>query len=259
MFSIEPTPILSLVSDASRKLAEYFQNVTAENKADGSIVTQADRAAEAILVQGLSALFPDHTVISEEGNNHHSSKTTMTWYVDPLDGTSSFVEGLAHWGISLALYDGSEFCFGLTHFPRLNETYILERGQPLLRNQLVLPPIPVKPLSSNSVLLVPSTLHKYAHLNWPGKIRSLGSISSHLSLVASGSAVATVIPTGWQMWDIGAALPFARNQGLIARCINGDLFVPTKHPNSSFVVGNNCVMDWLQKPESVRFISTPPL
>jgi fructose-1,6-bisphosphatase/inositol monophosphatase family enzyme len=245
-------PILKIVKTAGKTLLEYFNNVTAEQKADGSLVTIADVVVEDILVNGLKQIFPKFSIISEEGATYSSNESKYTWFIDPLDGTSAFIEGLSYWGISLSLSDGSDFVFGLTHFPRVNETYFSHKDSYLTKNNEKIV-YSKQDIDRNSVLYVPSTIHKYAKINWPGKLRSLGSISGHLSLLAGGSAYGVIVPRGWKLWDIGAGLVFTRNVGLISCIHSGQPFDPFSHKESSFIVGNKYVMDWLNSHESIQF------
>ena len=170
-----------------------------------------------------------------------------------MDGTSSFIEGLAYWGVNLALHDGDDFIYGISHFPRLRETYTCQKGGALFRNNL-----PVEPehseVDNNSVLYVPSTIHKYAHIHWPGKIRNLGSISSHIALVSSGADAAAEIPRGWKPWDIGAGMVFLNSVGILANTVKGMSFHPKEHRHLSFLIGNKHVIKWFNRKASVQFI-----
>src|SRR5690242_4899180 len=93
--SFRPT-LERLLRSAGEVALGHFRTVRPEDKADGSEVTRADREVEDLLVEGLSSAFPGDAIESEEGS--HVSGGEATWYVDPIDGTSSFLEGLAHWG-----------------------------------------------------------------------------------------------------------------------------------------------------------------
>ena len=154
-------------------------------------------------------------------------------------------------GISLSLYNGKQFVFGITHYPRVNETYVGHNGFDLYKNEQKVK-ITEKPIDHNSVLYVPSTIHKYAKINWPGKLRNLGSISGHLSLLSGGSASGVIIPRGWQLWDVGAGLVFADAVGLYSCIHTGEKFDPFIHRKSSFIVGDKYVMDWLQSTDSIQ-------
>ena len=53
------------------------------------LVTQYDKASEALILARLAATYPDHQVMAEEGGHHHSASPYL-WLIDPLDGTTNF-------------------------------------------------------------------------------------------------------------------------------------------------------------------------
>ena len=70
----------------------YERGVTAEYKGDVDLVTEADRASEALIVGRLKAEFPGHGIYGEEGTRE-GLDAEFRWYVDPLDGTTNFAHG----------------------------------------------------------------------------------------------------------------------------------------------------------------------
>jgi 3'(2'), 5'-bisphosphate nucleotidase len=102
----------------------------AEEKADGSPVTRADRAAEAILVQGLRALLPGVAVVSEEGDVEAATAEAGStyWLVDPLDGTKEFRKGLPEYTVNVALVEAGEPVLGAIHVPAADCLYLAARG-----------------------------------------------------------------------------------------------------------------------------------
>jgi histidinol-phosphatase len=114
---------------AGRITLGYFQSgITAERKADHSPVTIADKQSEQKLRELISHYYPDHGIIGEEFGRQDSS-SGLTWTVDPIDGTKSFVQGVPLYAVLLALTDGKRPLVGVAHFPALNETvYALQGG-----------------------------------------------------------------------------------------------------------------------------------
>jgi myo-inositol-1(or 4)-monophosphatase len=96
------------------------------------LVTEADRAAERVVVGGLLAAFPDHAMLAEEGvltaAGQRSRAADWTWIVDPLDGTTNFVHGLPFFAVAIALAFGDEPVVGVVHAPALGETFAAARG-----------------------------------------------------------------------------------------------------------------------------------
>jgi myo-inositol-1(or 4)-monophosphatase len=101
------------------------------------LVTQADRAAEQIVVGGLLAAFPEHAVLAEEGvlttQGEKSKDAELTWIVDPLDGTTNFVHGLPFFCVAIALARGNRPVVAVVHAPALGETFVATDGGGALR------------------------------------------------------------------------------------------------------------------------------
>jgi 3'(2'), 5'-bisphosphate nucleotidase len=102
-----------------------------EEKADGSPVTRADRAAEAVLVAGLRALLPGVAVVSEEGDVEAAlaEAGSSYWLVDPLDGTKEFLKGLPEYTVNVALVEAGVPVLGAIHVPAADTLYLATRGQ----------------------------------------------------------------------------------------------------------------------------------
>lgn len=104
-----------------------------ENKRDGTEqggfdpVTEADRAVEIALRDGLSALFPDHSILGEEfgvTEPDPANPARYRWTIDPIDGTRAFITGQPMWGALVGLQDGERPIAGWMHVPPLGETVV---------------------------------------------------------------------------------------------------------------------------------------
>ena len=102
-----------------------------ESKADGSPVTRADRAAEAILVAGLRDLVPGTAVVSEEGDVETAVAAAgpLCWLVDPLDGTKQFIQGLPEFTVNVALVEAGLPVLGAVLVPAAGTLYLAAQGQ----------------------------------------------------------------------------------------------------------------------------------
>ncbi|MGH2759582.1 MAG: inositol monophosphatase family protein [Actinomycetota bacterium] len=87
-------------------LSYYGRYVRSEIKPDGSPVGEADLAIEKALLEVLGAERPDDAVLSEEAG--HVGRGERRWLLDPLDGTSMFLDGDSGWGTHIALQDAEE-------------------------------------------------------------------------------------------------------------------------------------------------------
>ena len=109
-------------------LRHYQTGVIAEFKDDESPVTIADREAEIFIREGLQAAYPDDGIVGEELESTES-RSGRTWYVDPIDGTKSFVCGVPLFGVLVGLQGpGDTSLAGAVYLPALDELVCAARG-----------------------------------------------------------------------------------------------------------------------------------
>jgi myo-inositol-1(or 4)-monophosphatase len=92
------------------------------------LVSDADRAADALVVGRLQAAYPQDAVVSEEGGAI-PGRSGRTWFVDPLDGTINYLYGLPHWAVSIACHDADGALAGVVFDPPRNELFHAHRGR----------------------------------------------------------------------------------------------------------------------------------
>ena len=224
----------SLLVEAGQIALSRQADLVIETKADQSRVTDADRAVEARLRAGLQELFPGEAVVGEEGTR--VSGAGATWYIDPIDGTNAYIEGLAHWGSTLARVRGGRIELGATWFPRLGELWLASPEGAWCEGR-ALGPLRPGGLDRSSVIYVPSRFHRWFALDYPGRVRSLGSTSSHLALVAGGAARACFVPAGWAAWDAFAGFALlCRTDGVLLD-LEGMVLDPLSSVGTPFVAG----------------------
>ncbi len=124
----------SIARQAGAILRQYFERPrsTGSKSTRIDLVTEADRASEAFIVDALRAAFPDHHIVGEEGGGYGPppDSTPYHWYVDPLDGTTNFAHRFPIFSVSLAL-SGPDLrpILGVVYDPMYGETYKAIRGQ----------------------------------------------------------------------------------------------------------------------------------
>jgi myo-inositol-1(or 4)-monophosphatase len=95
------------------------------------LVTDADTASEAVLVEFLTRRFPDHGLLAEESGQVATGG--HTWLVDPLDGTTNYAHHVPHWCVTLAVegpVDGETVLLaGVVFDPLRDELFAAARGQ----------------------------------------------------------------------------------------------------------------------------------
>lgn len=107
-------------------LAIYKSDFITATKADGTLVTLADRESEAIILAALEELSPDIPIISEESaatGNLPEVKSNNFWLVDPVDGTLDFVNRNDEFCVNIGLIIDGTPVLGVLHGPALDVTY----------------------------------------------------------------------------------------------------------------------------------------
>jgi myo-inositol-1(or 4)-monophosphatase len=95
------------------------------------IVTEADKEAERVIVEALTAAFPDHHIVGEEGGGMGApiEDATYRWYVDPIDGTTNYANHIPMYSVSLALTDQALTpLVGVVFNPAMNELFSAVKG-----------------------------------------------------------------------------------------------------------------------------------
>jgi myo-inositol-1(or 4)-monophosphatase len=85
-------------------------------------VTVADRDAEATIRAEIASAYPSHGLRGEE-HGWRRGTSNLTWVIDPIDGTRSFILGQLHWATLIALHDGEQPLVGVVHQPYVGETF----------------------------------------------------------------------------------------------------------------------------------------
>ena len=126
---------LAAAREAGALLLEHVHApLQIEEKAQrADLVTQADRASEAAIVERLRAEFPQATILGEEGGVRRGTSQER-WIVDPLDGTTNFAHGYPLFCISIAYERDGELLAGVVYAPMMNELCAAERGAGATRN-----------------------------------------------------------------------------------------------------------------------------
>jgi histidinol phosphatase-like enzyme (inositol monophosphatase family) len=115
---------------AGRAILPHFRAaLDVENKAamgGYDPVTVADRAAETAIREEIARVYPRHGILGEE-HGETAGTDGFTWVVDPIDGTRAFILGQLHWGVLIALNDGTRPIVGVMHQPYVGETFVGSR------------------------------------------------------------------------------------------------------------------------------------
>ena len=252
----EADVLREILERAGQEALTRFHRGRFELKPDGTEVTAADRAAEARIVEGLSAAFPGTGIRGEEGV--HIDGHAGTWHVDPLDGTAAYLEGLAHWGPTLCLVEGGRIRLGAFWTPLTREFWFVAAGHGAWRDGVRLAVEPRATLTRNDTVFVPSRIHRMPAVHWPGKVRALGSSAAHLAHTASGGGVACIMGR-WHLWDVGCGALMVEEAGGAIVGLDGVDIHPSTDNGPPFVAGDRLAVDALLKLlREIRPFDGPP-
>ena len=131
----------SLFNLVSKRQKKDFGNISASNKADGSLLTSCDLWSDKTIVDGLASIAPGEGVLSEEGGKLIPN-TKAYWVVDPLDGTTNFAAGIPYWSISVARFVAGKPQSSFLIIPTLKKKFVSIKGQGVwLNNHKIYPAI----------------------------------------------------------------------------------------------------------------------
>lgn len=99
------------------------------------LVTDVDRACEAVIVDGLDRARPRDAILAEEGTHREPPGAAWRWVIDPLDGTINYAHGYPCFGVSIAVESGQSTQIGVVYNPILDELYHAVRGAGAFRNE----------------------------------------------------------------------------------------------------------------------------
>ena len=107
---------------AGRLTLSYFQTgVVPEFKSDSSPVTIADRRSEELIRNRIEARYPQHAIVGEEFGLKESQGSSHRWFIDPIDGTKSFMRGVPLYSVLIGLEIEGTVEAGVAYFPALDE------------------------------------------------------------------------------------------------------------------------------------------
>jgi myo-inositol-1(or 4)-monophosphatase len=219
---------LEVAQAAAREAGELLrgfrkQCLEVHEKADRSLVTSADLAAEELVLGRLRAEFPEDAILSEE-SGESGMASGRRWIVDPLDGTTNFSRGLPFYAVSVALWvDGLPAVAALS-LPALGEEFAAVAGAGATLNGTPIRVSETERVEQAMVnvyydrhsLLEPGlTLTSYLARACEGRVKNMGSTASMLCYVACGRLDAFV-RNSTKLWDFAAG-------GLVLREADGTL------------------------------------
>lgn len=226
----------SIAREAGAELRARFEKTpTIEFKGrDTDLVTDADKASEALILERLAREVPTHAVLSEE-DGAHGAAGGHRWFVDPLDGTVNYAHGVPHFCVTLAVEDANGLVAGVVFDPLRDECFGAARGHGAWLNNRVIRasaattierallctgfPYDVRERPSAPLGLLGRMLTRAQGM------RRLGSAALDLAYVASGRFDG-FFEFGLKPWDIAAGGLLVRESGGVMRRLDGGEWSP---------------------------------
>ncbi len=188
-----------------------------ERKADGSPVSQADRAAERSISEVLLRAFPDHQLCGEEfGRVNETSESPYLWVYDPIDGTRSYLNYENTVSMVLSLLKEGKEVLSMIYNPFTGEFFSVtseheatlnDRALPLVRCEQMKKGVLSYRYSKGYRHQVSSLLERWGKGDVSRVVCPGGSLAYEFAQVAKGTHAAFVLsPQHWtpQLWDFSA-------------------------------------------------------
>jgi myo-inositol-1(or 4)-monophosphatase len=151
-------PFLNVATEAAiaagEVLMSYLGRCEAQEKGrPGDLVTQADKASEAKILQILRTSLPDHAIMTEESGQFGDRHNPYLWVIDPLDGTTNFAHQYPVFSVSIGFMIHGIPRVGVILDPSQHRLYqaVSGGGQCVINSQSMYP----QPLNSNTVCSSP--------------------------------------------------------------------------------------------------------
>ena len=222
---------------AARGLKRDFgevANLQVSRKGPADFVSTADLKAEQVLREELHKARPEFGFLMEEsGSLAPALHEDRRWIVDPLDGTTNFLHGLPHFGISIALEERGEITAAVVYDPAKDDMFWAERGvgaflndrrlrvsgRSRLADSLFATGIPFKGVGEPERFQAEVA----AFMRETAGLRRYGAAALDLAYVAAGRYEG-FWEHGLQPWDVAAGLLLVREAGGYVTTVTGRPF-----------------------------------
>ncbi len=122
--------IIRIVEDAAKIYKSAGNDLGVKMKSSSvDLVTKYDKEIQDFLVEELTKVVPGAQIFGEEGEGNKELTDGYCFIIDPIDGTTNFVKGFQHSGISVGLAKDGEIILGVVMDPDLNNIYYAEKGK----------------------------------------------------------------------------------------------------------------------------------
>jgi len=210
-----------LATSSGETILPFFRtSLSVDNKSTGQEfdpVTEADRAAEAMMRRLIKANFPQHGIVGEEFGNERED-ADYVWVLDPIDGTKAYITGLPIFGTLIALLHRGQPVLGIIDQPILQERWLGVSGERSTFNGKAIqvracPTLDRAYMYSTAPIMFPGALEKrHEALTQKVKLFRWGGDCYAYGLLASGH-VDLVVENSLKLYDFAALVAVIKGAG----------------------------------------------
>jgi myo-inositol-1(or 4)-monophosphatase len=222
-----------LADAAGKAVLPFFRTRIGMHNKDGGggfdPVTEADKAAEAVMRRLITAQFPAHGIIGEEFGDERPG-AEYQWVLDPIDGTRAFISGLPVWGTLIGLTRNGVAAYGMMSQPFIGERFHGDGGSAhyrgpggarrlLTRDCGGLGEATV--MTTTPALFTGDERRRYDRVEKAAKLARYGCDCYAYAMLAAGH-VDLVIESGLKPYDIVALIPIIEGAGGVVTTWTGE-------------------------------------
>lgn len=230
--------MIEIAMSAARKAGQILVDMyrgphVVQVKGERDIVTQADLAAEQVIMQTILAGCPDAWIVSEESHSQRAASAERpTWYIDPLDGTTNFARGLPSFSVSIAMAWHGQLVCGVVYDPLLDHLFHAQRGQGAYLNGQRLRVSAVDALAE-ALLLLDWPRDQHLRQQSAGAMQQLVPLTEAVRSTGSAALSLCYLAAGWadlyyqytlSPWDVAAGLLMILEAGGMVTGLRGQPF-----------------------------------
>lgn len=225
-----------IVRESGDILKRYYGNLSVvQEKADASLVTEADTSSERHIIDSILKHFPDSRIVSEEEGVTNRGKHKYEWFVDPLDGTNNFVRQMPLFCVSIGMAMEGELQLGIIYAPILGQLFTATKGGGAYYNGNLIQVAETSRMDHAVVGISRFFSEEYQqHLQFSElartfvevrAVRSLGSAALEMAYVARGN-FDLYLSKGIKSWDSAAGQILVEEAGGSVRQFDGSEHSP---------------------------------
>jgi myo-inositol-1(or 4)-monophosphatase len=250
---------IQVARDAGNLLVQRLGAARISNKGDIDLVTEADIAAEELIIDRIRSHYPLHGILAEESGEavqQGTSRSEWKWVIDPLDGTTNYAHGYPCFCVSIAVEHAGTLEIGVVYDPMRDEMFAAERGQGATLNERRIRVSSVEELNSAmmctgfpyDVRMRPDFARDFTNFTLHAQaVRRDGSAALDLAYIACGRFDG-FWEDGLNPWDVAAgAILVSEAGGRVTNYENEPLDIYTKKVVASNGLVHEAMLNLLRR------------